>query len=151
MKIWIFVFSLFSVAAIGQINPGIYERNEKTVIVLGYGSGGGSIVGADIETLLTGRLGFMAGAGFIGANVGFNFHLKPKIRSPYLSVQLWQNGLSYAHIYTSVGPYLGVRLFNFLNVEAGVGYILATGDNATQAVLDSDIALGLKVGAFFPF
>lgn len=151
MKLLVLFFTLLSTVLIGQINPRMYEGTEQTVIMIGYGNGGGSILGADIETLVSPHIGVQAGAGFLGFNAGVNYHFKPKIHAPYISLQYWYNGISNAYAYQSIGPFIGLRFLKFVNLTAGYSYLLDTGPNAINKIEDSKFVFSYTVGVYFPF
>lgn len=67
--------NLFSQSS--QENAPTEKRNSVTVGIL---QGGGSLIGADIEFMLTDKIGIQLGAGLIGFGGGLNYHLKPSIR-----------------------------------------------------------------------
>jgi len=66
-----------------QISEQTEKRNSITIGIL---QGGGSLIGADMEFLLTDRFGFQIGAGLVGFGGGLNYHFKPSIRSSFISL-----------------------------------------------------------------
>lgn len=61
----------------------------RASLSVGVLNGGGGLVGADFEALLSNRVGLQLGAGWVSYSVGLNYHLKPGIRSSFLSLSYW--------------------------------------------------------------
>lgn len=80
------------------------ESKERFSLTVGILQGGGSLVGADLEVLLSDYVGIQAGAGFIGYGAGLNVHLKPSIRSSFISLAYWHQGTGETHSQTVIGP-----------------------------------------------
>lgn len=70
-----------------------YGFEEKNCITLGILQGGGSLIGADFELLLTDQFGFQVGAGIVGFGGGLTYHFVPSIRSSFISLQYWNQGI----------------------------------------------------------
>ncbi|MBE0640433.1 MAG: hypothetical protein IH599_00250, partial [Bacteroidales bacterium] len=92
--------SLWIIIALTCFTSGLYSQYSQrkrdyssNAITLGILQGGGSLIGADIEFLLAGRLGIQAGAGLVGYGGGINYHLGPSIRSSFISLQYWNQGI----------------------------------------------------------
>ncbi len=61
------------------------EKKHRAAVTLGFLQGGGSLVGADFELLVSDRVGLQVGAGVVGLGAAINYHLKPSIRSSMIS------------------------------------------------------------------
>ena len=79
------------------ISTNLFSQTEliekRHSITIGLLQGGGSLVGADFEFLLTDHFGFQIGAGLVGFGGGLNYHFKPSIRSSFISLQYWNQGI----------------------------------------------------------
>lgn len=67
---------------------------KRAAITVGFLQGGGSLIGADLEFLVTPKLGLQAGAGYIGFGGSVNYHLKPVINSSFVSIGYWHQGMA---------------------------------------------------------
>lgn len=77
----------------GQVSQVSEQTEKRNSITIGILQGGGSLIGADMEFLLTDRFGFQIGAGLVGFGGGLNYHFKPSIRSSFISLQYWNQGI----------------------------------------------------------
>ncbi|MDR3188762.1 MAG: hypothetical protein LBT94_06210, partial [Prevotellaceae bacterium] len=76
------------VFALGQQDS---AKSPKLAVNAGFLMGGGSGVGADVEYLFAkNRWGVQAGAGITSFGAGVSYHLKPRISSPFVSLQYWR-------------------------------------------------------------
>lgn len=119
MKSFLIILSFFFVSI------GYSQVTEPhNAISVGILNGGGSLIDADFEFLVTNKLGFQLGAGLIGFGGGINYHFKPSIRSSFLSLQYWNQGIGGNFAQNLIGPnfvYRGQKWFTF---QLGLGYVI---------------------------
>lgn len=133
-------------------NAQIFEQFEKrNSITIGVLQGGGSLIGADFEFLLTDHLGLQLGAGFIGFGAGLNYHFEPSIRSSFISFQYWNQGIGDSFTQNAVGPnfvYRGKKWFTF---QIGLGIPLERGPAMPEDFEQPGVMLTYSIGAYIPF
>jgi hypothetical protein len=128
-----------------------YIHQEKASITLGVLQGGGGLIGADLEFLLTERLGIQFGAGLISYGAGINFHFKPSIRSSFISFQYWNQGTGESFAQSAIGPsfvFRGKRWFTF---QIGIGKTLEKGPAYPENMEQPPVMLLYSMGIYFPF
>ncbi len=126
-------------------------EEKRNCITIGFFQGGGSLIGADFEFLLTDRFGIQLGAGIVGFGGGINYHLKPSIRSSFISLQYWNQGVGDAFAQNLIGPnfvYRGKRWFTF---QIGLGATLSKGPALPDNYEQSPIMLMYSIGGYIPF
>lgn len=126
----------------------LFKRKSLTIGIL---QGGGSLVGADLEVLLTNNLGLQVGGGFIGFGAGLNYHLKPSIRSSFISLQYWHQGIGENFAQSALGPafvYRGKKWFTF---QIGIAAPLDEGPGMPEDFEQPPVMLTYSIGAYFPF
>ncbi len=124
---------------------------KRTSVTIGIFEGGGSLIGADMEFLLTKRLGFQLGAGLIGFGGGLNYHFKPTIRSSFVSLQYWNQGVGDIFIDNLIGPcyvFRGKRWFTF---QIGLAATLSEGPAWPSSMDFPPVMLTYAIGAYLPF
>ncbi len=125
-----------------------FKRKSLTIGVL---QGGGSIVGADLEVLLSERFGLQVGAGIVGFGAAMNFHLKPTIRSSFISFQYMHQGIGDSYVQSVAGPafvYRGKKWFTF---QIGLAAPLEKGPAMPLNFEQPPIMLTYSIGAYIPF
>ena len=133
-------------------------ENDKNAVTIGILQGGGSLIGADYERLVAGPVGFQIGAGYIGLGAGINFHFKPTVRSSFISVVLWNQGLFdedlTARVLGATYVYRGRKWFT---AQIGAGYVLKRSE-ASEDYLKSifgtepaSVILLYSIGGYFSF
>lgn len=126
-----------------------YEEPTKTALTVGLLNGGG-LLGAEIETLLKGKVGAHIGFGFVGACVGLNYHLKPTTRSSFFTMELRVQGFSTIYTDTSLG--LGYVLrYKGLSAQLGAAYILDKGPNTISNWNDGRFVPQISLGGYNTF
>jgi len=126
------------------------KKEKRNSITIGILQGGGSIVGADFEILMTERFGFQVGAGLVGFGGGFNYHFRPSIRSSFISLQYWNQGIgaSFAqNLVVSNFVYRGKKWFTF---QIGLGVPLSKGPGLPVDFKQPPVMLTYSVGAYIP-
>jgi hypothetical protein len=152
----LFVLNTFSLSAQDyyQERPQTRPTYEATsCITVGILQGGGSLVGADLEVLLSKRFGAQIGAGIVGFGGGLNFHLKPGIRSSMISLQYWNQGIGNSFTQSLVGPNFVYRSKKWFTFQIGIGAILeVNGENSVyEEGRAPDAILTYAIGAYFPW
>lgn len=151
-KFYVLIISLFCITAsvFSQTAETTLQDAKRASISVGFLQGGGSLVGADLEYLVTSRFGVQAGAGFVGFGGGLNYHLKPDIRSSYISLQYWHQGFGQSFAQNVIGPNFVYRAKKWFTAQIGFGFPLSQG----PALADYDqpsIMLMYSIGVYFPF
>ena len=122
-----------------------------SVLTFGVGQGGSSIAGVDLEFLLFDNIGLQAGIGFIGYGAGINFHLKHHLRSSFVSLQYWHQGIGRDFIISSVGPAFVYRAKKWFTFTAGLGLPMKRGDRIDNSkIRDANLLIHLALGAYMP-
>ena len=131
---------------------GLYEEVEKRhSITIGLLQGGGSLIGADVEFLLTNRFGVQFGAGYVGFGGGLNYHFKPSIKSSFISLQYWNQGIGKSFAQNCVGPnyvYRGKKWFTF---QIGFAIPIESGPAMPEDYVKPPFMLTYAIGVYLPF
>jgi hypothetical protein len=128
-----------------------YIHQEKAAITIGILQGGGGLVGADFEVLLTNQLGIQFGAGIFSFGGGITYHFEPSIRSSFISFQYWHQGIGEGFAQSAVGPsfvFRGKRWFTF---QIGIGKTLEEGPAYPKNMEQTPVMLLYSMGIYFPF
>lgn len=129
-----------------------YEEIEKRhSITFGVLQGGGALFGADIEFLLTNRFGVQFGGGIVGFGGGLNYHFKPSIRSSFISLQYWNQGIGKTFAQNSVGPNFVFRGKKWFTFQIGFGIPLDSGPGMPDDFVQPPVMLTYAIGAYLPF
>lgn len=123
----------------------------KTSITAGILQGGGSLLGADLEFLITKQFGFQLGAGFVGYGAGLNYHLKPSIRSSFISLQYWHQGVNQSFAQSLIGPNFVYRSKKWFTCQIGLAAALEKGPAMADDYVQPPVMLMYSIGAYFPF
>lgn len=123
-------------------------REERAAINLGVLMGGGGLIGADLELLVTKQLGLQLGAGLGSVGGGINYHLKPYINSSFVSVQYFHQGFGENHFGSYIGPMYVFRAKKMFQAGIGFGSVLSKGPR--WELEDIPIILLYNVGLYFP-
>jgi len=126
------------------------DNDKKSSITIGILQGGGSLVGADFETLLEKNVGVQFGAGFVGYGGGIDFHLKPTIRSSFFSLQYWHQGFGNSYTQSLIGPTFVYRSRSWFTAQIGLGYVLGYGSAYPSSATKVPFILMYSIGAYFP-
>ncbi|MDA3891971.1 MAG: hypothetical protein PF517_09955 [Salinivirgaceae bacterium] len=131
-----------------SIKNTINYRNSVTIGIL---QGGGSLIGVDFESLITKRIGLQMGLGYVGIGGGIDFHLRPTIRSSFISLQYWYQGFGESHTQSVLGPcfvYRGKKCFTF---QIGTGYALEKGPAWPSDKEQPQLMLTYAIGVYIPY
>lgn len=146
--------------AIGQIteeelmrmldnNPEEQYIGTATVGIL---QGGGSLIGVDLEFLIEQKFGVQVGAGLVGYGAALNYHPEGGIRSSFVSLGYWHQGLGEGFVQSLMGPSYVFRGKKWFTAQLGLGFQLKKGPFAAN--LDPDalppVQLLYSIGGYFP-
>ena len=120
-------------------------------LTIGYLEAGGSYAGADLEYLLLKKTGVQVGLGYLGYEAGINFHMKPSIRSSFLSLKYWHQGVSDRFRQDAVGFTFNFRARSLIATQLGLGFPMRTGPAMPEEYVVPDIMLLYSIGLYFPF
>lgn len=133
-----------------QKEQAIVKSEKRNCITIGILQGGGSLIGADLEFLITHGFGFQIGAGFIGYGGGLNFHFKPSIRSSFFSFQYWHQGIGKSFAQTLLGPTFVYRSKKWFTAQIGLGLPLQKGPALSKDYKQPPVELLYSIGAYIP-
>jgi hypothetical protein len=151
-KLFLFICAIsISLCMHSQVIKIADDEPEKTAsITVGILQGGGSLIGADLEKLLSRHIGAQVGAGYSGFGGGINYHLSPSIRSSFVSVQYWHQGIGDRYAQSMIGPSFVYRAPKWFSAQIGLGYVLEYGPNYPTSLGKSPVILLYSIGAYFP-
>ncbi len=147
LSIIITIFTINSYSQTIIVKDSLQSKNSFTIGIL---EGGGSLIGADIEILLIKKFGIQFGAGLVGYGAGFTFHLKPSIRSSFISVQYWHQGIGRSFTQSVVSAnfvYRGKKWFTF---QIGLGATLDKGPVWPKETKQLPVILTYAIGGYTP-
>ncbi len=124
------------------------EKARRLCLTLGILQGGGSLIGADLEFLVTGKLGVQGGAGYIGYGAGLNYHLKPSIHSSFISFQYWNQGIGDSFAQNAIGATYAYRSKKWFTCQIGLGVPLRKGPVFPEDFEQPPVMLMFSFGAF---
>jgi len=136
------------------ISTNLFSQTEliekRHSITIGLLQGGGSLVGADFEFLLTDHFGFQIGAGLVGFGGGLNYHFKPSIRSSFISLQYWNQGIGESFTQNVIGPNFVFRGKKWFTAQIGLGVPLEKGPAWPDNFEQPPVMLMYSIGAYIP-
>lgn len=150
-QILVIVMICISANLFSQTYPFENKPEKRKCITLGILQGGGSMVGADLEFLLTNRFGFQVGAGFVGFGGGLNYHFKPSVRSSFISLQYINQGVGKSFAQNAVGPTYVFRGKKWLTFQLGFVFPLQVGPAMPDDYEQPPVMLMYSIGAYIPF
>ncbi len=127
------------------------QPKERICLTFGVFQGGGALVGADLEVLVSDRVGIQAGAGIRGYGAAVNYHLKESIRSSFLSLTYWHQGFGEFYSQSVMGPTFVYRGKKFLTAQLGIGFALDEGPAWPNDIMEQPpVMLLYSVGIYLP-
>jgi hypothetical protein len=126
------------------------NQKYSSCATFGYLQGGGSLVGYDVELLLGDKFGFQLGVGFIGFGAGINYHFKPDIRSSFISLQYWHQGIENYFIQSLIGPCFVFREKKLFTAQIGLGFALEKGPAWPSSKTQPPVMLTYSIGFYLP-
>ena len=134
--------------AIDTIDYKNLEREKKMAIYFGILNGGGSLIGADIEYLVTKHIGLQAGAGLVGYGFAMNYHFKPNIKSSGISLNYWHQGIGDSYVQSLFGSTYVYRSKKWFTFQVGLGIPLDTGPALPAGTVLPSIMLMYSIGGY---
>jgi len=131
--------------------PETVDNSQKLCASFGILQGGGSLVGADLEVLVYDRIGLQAGAGFMGYGAALNIHFKPVIKSSFLSLTYWHQGVGDRYTQSMFGPTFVFRGKKWLTAQIGLGYALEQGPAWPEDREQPTVMLLYSIGGYIPW
>lgn len=147
----LFLFILFVACVSQAFSQFEQEPDKKLCATVGILQGGGSLIGADLEALVYDRIGLQAGAGFVGFGAALNFHFKPTIRSSFISLSYWHQGVGDSFTQSALGPTFVYRGKKWFTAQLGLGYTLEKGPAWPKDVEQPSMMLLYSIGAYIPW
>lgn len=147
----LFLFLTFLV--IKSQNPVLIEKDRRwdfvseTSVAFGLGMGGNSPFGVELQTMFTPRFSAQLGAGISGFSGGINYHIYPTVRSPYFSLQAWQQGFATEYKASYAGAMFVYRANKLLQAGLGAGYQF---HKNPDIAFDSKYILMFNLGIYLP-
>ncbi len=129
----------------------LVEEPDRAALTVGILQGGGSLIGADLEVLLTKQIGVQVGAGLIGFGTALNVHLKPDIRSSMVSFTYWNQGTGQSFAQNALGPSFVYRSKGWFTAQVGLGKTLQKGPAFPEDLEQPSFMLLYSIGGYFPF
>lgn len=125
------------------------ELEPTSVMSIGFLNGGGGLIGADLEILMNDRVGIQLGAGIISYGAALNYHLKPGIRSSFVSLQYLNQGTGQGFVQNALGPSFGYRGKKWFTYQVGIAKILSTGPAFPITMEKPVVMFTYSIGAYF--
>lgn len=132
----------------GEEKEPIEKQNSFTVGIL---QGGGSLIGGDFEFLVSDHFGFQFGGGIVGFGGGFNYHFKPSIRSSFISIQYWNQGIGDSFTQNLIGSNYVFRGKKWFTFQIGLGAPLERGPAMREDFKQTPVMFMYSIGAYMPF
>jgi len=150
-QILIIILICISANLFSQVEQVSEYAEKRSSITIGILQGGGSMVGADVEFLLTDRFGLQIGAGYVGFGGGLNYHFKPSIRSSFISLQYWNQGIGDSFSQNVIGPNFVYRGKKWFTAQIGLGVPLKKGPALPDDYKLPSVMLMYSIGGYIPF
>tara|TARA_B100000683_G_scaffold275974_1_gene328402 strand:- start:5278 stop:5712 length:435 start_codon:yes stop_codon:yes gene_type:complete len=142
------LISFFNYSQTDQQNISLKNRH---CISFGLLHGGGSLLGADVEFLFSERFSFQLGAGLVGYGCGLNYHRKPSIRSSFLSLQYWNQGIDNSFTQNLIGLNYVYRGKKWFTGQLGLGKTIKKGPLWPDNIEFQKIVLMYSLGVYIPY
>jgi hypothetical protein len=147
----ILILALSSQAFPQGFVPETVDNSQKLCATFGILQGGGSLIGADLEVLVYDRIGLQAGAGFMGYGAALNIHFKPIIKSSFVSLTYWHQGVGDSYTQSMFGPTFVYRGKKWLTAQLGLGYALEKGPAWPDDREQPTVMLLYSIGGYIPW
>ena len=129
-----------------------YSENEvskRNAVTVGVLQGGGALVGADVEFLVSDRIGLQVGGGFKAYGCGLNIHFKPTIRSSFVSFQYWHQGIGYTYAQSLAGALIVYRSKKWFTASLGIGTPVGIGPAYPVSYVNNYVFM-YSIGFYIP-
>ena len=124
-------------------------EEKKNSLTIGILQGGGALIGADFEFLVSDKIGLQIGGGLVAYGAGLNYHLKPSVGSSFLSLQYWHQGVNETHTQTLVGANYCYRGKKWFSCQIGFGFPLEKGVAWPDDIDHPSFMLTYAIGRYF--
>lgn len=125
------------------------ESSSDEAISFGILHGGGSLIGADFEMLISDDFGLQVGVGLVGLGAGLNYHFKKDdIRSSFVSWQLWNQGIGQSYVQRVTGPLYVYRGKKWFTASIGFGAVLDRGPAFPDNIEKTPVILLYSIGIY---
>ena len=149
--ILLFLFAALHVAAQETVsNATLTEKEPKVAVTLGILQGGGGLLGADFEFMVSPRVSLQLGAGLTSFGAGINYHLKPQINSSMLSLCYWHQGVGDTYTQSLLGSTFVFRARKIFTAQLGLGYLLEEGPAWPEDTEHPSVMLLYSIGIYLP-
>ncbi|MGC3979501.1 MAG: hypothetical protein QM751_15545 [Paludibacteraceae bacterium] len=118
----------------------------ETAVSGGFGMGGSSVFGGNLELMFLPKISAQLGAGIDGFSGAINYHFYPTVSSPFLSLQVWQSGTGNRYKASYVGPIFQYRANRLFQAGIGLGRLI---DKKKDYEPKSNFVLSLNLGLYF--
>jgi len=149
------IFILLSILCINYKafcqRPETIDTVSVNSVTIGLLEGGGSIAGIDFEKLLSHQFGFQLGFGLVGFGAGIDFHIKPTIRSSFISLQYWHQGFGETYTQSLLGPNYVFRGKRWFTCQLGCGFVVERGPAWPDKLKSIPVMLTYAIGAYIPW
>lgn len=123
---------------------------ERGAVTIGILNGGGGLLGADLEFLLSDKVGIQGGLGIFSYGAGINYHLNfGGVRTSFINLGYWHQGIGETYVQSMAGPSFIFRARKILQLQLGFGALLETGP-AHQGE-EVPVMLLYSAGVYLPF
>ncbi len=152
MKLFLIVIAVvISTSLLCQSEDTKEQDEDRSGITIGILQGGGSLIGADVEVLITDRFGVQLGGGFLGYGGGLNYHFKPRLKSSFISLQYWNQGIGENFAQNVIGVNYVHRSEGWLTFQIGLGVPLSKGPALDDDFNQPPVMLMYSAGFFATF
>ena len=127
------------------------QKQNNNCITFGILQGGGSLIGADLEFLVTKKISFQVGAGLVGYGYGINYHLEPSIKSSFFSLQYWNQGFNNSFAQNVIGTTYVYRGEKWFTAQLGLGKTLEKGPAWPNNLEQPKVILLYSIGLYIPY
>ena len=124
------------------------ETIKSSAVTLGILQGGGSLVGVDFEGQVYKQFALQFGIGLVGTGAGVNIHFSESLRSSFLSIMYWSQGIGSSHAQSLFGPNFVYRGQNWFTAQIGLGFALDKGPAYPANMEQSPVMLMYAIGVY---
>lgn len=145
------VFVILTLNIFSQSND-VDDSSHNVCLTAGVLQGGGSLLGVDLEILLSDKIGAQIGVGFVGYGAALNYHLQPSIKSSFLSLTYWHQGIGDNFAQSLLGFSYVYRGKKWFTAQIGAGLPLSKGSTFEQLGIEQpSVILIYSIGAYHAF
>ena len=141
----------------GNMMPGkkrdsiAFNQSLRNCLTIGILEGGGALVGLDYEVLLSPKFGIQIGGGIVGFGAGLDIHFIPDIRSSFLTLQYWHQGVGNSYTQSLLGPSFVFRGKKWFTAQFGFGFALEKGPAWPKTTKQPSMMLTYAIGGYIPW